>query len=130
VIHRGQLVSSCVPFLQRIPDDGSPVPDQLTFDLDAESDNDSPLLGTAKNERTLMAYNFFSLTREHQTELPRYDDGKFSIEVVGTKYGSTWSRFCTTVSTTAISRPRSFSSPPTTYSGSPGPRQPALPTTA
>jgi plasmid replication initiation protein len=34
-----------------------------------------------------MAYNFFSLTREHQTELARYDDGKFSIEVVGTKYG-------------------------------------------
>jgi plasmid replication initiation protein len=63
------------------------VPDQLIFDLHAESDNDSPLLGTAKNERTLMAYNFFSLTREHQIELPRYDDGKFSIEVIGTRYG-------------------------------------------
>ena len=57
--------------------------DQLDLDLD----NDSPLLGSAKNERTLMAYNFFSLTREHQTELPRYDDGKISIEVVGTKFG-------------------------------------------
>jgi len=62
--------------------------DQLTLDLDdLDCDNDSPLLGTAKNERTLMAYNFFSLTRDHQTELPRYDDGKFSIEVVGTKFG-------------------------------------------
>jgi plasmid replication initiation protein len=65
------------------------VPDQqLSLELDdLDSDNDSPLLGAAKNERTLMAYNFFSLTRDHQTELPRYDDGKFSIEVVGTKYG-------------------------------------------
>ena len=52
--------------------------DQLTFDLDAPTgDNDSPLIGTAKNEKTLMAFNFFSLTREHQTELPRYDDGKY-----------------------------------------------------
>ena len=50
-----------------------------------DGDNDSPLFGSAKNERTLMAYNFFSLTREHQTELPRYDDGKFSIEVKGTE---------------------------------------------
>ena len=59
--------------------------DQLTFDLDADRDNDSPLIGPAKNERTLMAFNFFSLTREHQTELPRYDDGKYTIEVEGTK---------------------------------------------
>jgi plasmid replication initiation protein len=64
------------------------VPNQLLLDLDdLDSDNDSPLLGSAKNERTLMAYNFFGLTRERQTELPRYDDGRFSIEVVGTKYG-------------------------------------------
>lgn len=60
---------------------------QLAFDLELERDNDSPLIGTAKNERTLMAYNFFSLTRDHQTELPYYDDGKVSIEVVGTKFG-------------------------------------------
>src|SRR3954464_10400323 len=60
---------------------------QLVFDLDLDRDNDSPLLGTAKNERTLMAYNFFSLTRDYQTELPYYDDGKVSIEVVGTKFG-------------------------------------------
>ena len=41
-----------------------------------------------------MAYNFFSLTREHQTELPRYDDGRFSIEVEGTKHGvaSIWDK--------------------------------------
>src|SRR3954451_20261627 len=62
-----------------------PMSEQLNLDLDRE--NDSPLLGTAKNERTLMAFNFFSLTRDHQTELPRYDDGKISIQVVGTKFG-------------------------------------------
>ena len=68
--------------------------DQLTFDLDADRDNDSPLIGTAKNEKTLMAFNFFSLTREHQTELPRYDDGKYTIEVEGTKHGvaSIWDK--------------------------------------
>jgi len=60
---------------------------QLVFNIDLDRDNDSPLFGTAKNERTLMAYNFFSLTRDHQTELPYYDDGKVSIEVVGTKFG-------------------------------------------
>jgi plasmid replication initiation protein len=59
------------------------VSDQLDLNLD----NDSPLLGTAKNERTLMVFNFFALTRERQTELPVYDDGKHRIEVVGTKYG-------------------------------------------
>src|SRR3954466_14386341 len=68
--------------------------DQLTFDLDADRDNDSPLIGTAKNEKTLMAFNFFSLTREHQTELPRYDDGKYTIEVEGTRHGvaSIWDK--------------------------------------
>jgi plasmid replication initiation protein len=61
--------------------------DQLSFDLDADRDNDSPLIGSAKNERTLMAYNFFALTKERQTKLPRYDDGKYSIEVKGTEDG-------------------------------------------
>ena len=28
--------------------------DQLSFDLDADRDNDSPLIGSAKNERTLI----------------------------------------------------------------------------
>jgi plasmid replication initiation protein len=66
----------------------------LDFDLDADRDNDSPLIGSAKNERTLMAYNFFGLTREHQVELPRYDDGRFSIEVKGTSDGiaSIWDK--------------------------------------
>jgi plasmid replication initiation protein len=71
------------------------VPNQLLLDLDVlDGDNDSPLLGSAKNERTLMAYNFFSLTREHQTELPRYDDGLFLIEVKGTIDGvaSIWDK--------------------------------------
>jgi hypothetical protein len=86
--------------------------DQLTFDLDADRDNDSPLIGTCKNERTLMAYSFFSLTREHQIELPRYDDGRFSIEVKGTSDGvaSIWDkevlRACLT-----ISRPSVFKIP-------------------
>ena len=31
---------------------------------------DSPLMGKAKNERTLMVYSWFALTREKQTELP------------------------------------------------------------
>jgi plasmid replication initiation protein len=68
--------------------------DQLTFELDTDRDNDSPLIGSCKNERTLMAYNFFSLTREHQIELPRYDDGRFSIEVKGTSDGvaSIWDK--------------------------------------
>ena len=52
-----------------------------------EGDNDSPLCGSAKNERDLMAFNFFSLTREHQTSLPPYDDGKVRIEVKGTDDG-------------------------------------------
>ena len=30
---------------------------------------DSPLMGKAKNERTLMVYSWFALTREKQTEL-------------------------------------------------------------
>jgi len=34
-----------------------------------------------------MAYNFFALTKERQTKLPRYDDGKYSIEVKGTEDG-------------------------------------------
>jgi plasmid replication initiation protein len=70
------------------------VSDQLNLDLDADRDNDSPLIGAAKNEKTLMAFNFFSLTREHQTELPRYDDGKYTIEVEGTKHGvaSIWDK--------------------------------------
>ncbi|HET9865732.1 MAG TPA: replication initiator protein A, partial [Nitrospira sp.] len=57
-------------------------PVQLNLSLD------SPLMGKAKNERTLMVYSWFALTREKQTELPLYDDGKVHIEVTGTeKYG-------------------------------------------
>jgi len=55
--------------------------------LDLDLENDSPLCGTCKNERDLMAFNFFSLTREHQTSLPTYDDGKYRIEVKGTEDG-------------------------------------------
>jgi len=47
------------------------VPNQLLLDLDdLDSDNDSPLLGSAKNERTLMAYNFFGLTPGATHEKP------------------------------------------------------------
>ena len=64
------------------------MPNQLTFDLDASTAiTTARSSGPPRTRRTLMAYNFFGLTRERQTELPRYDDGSFSIEVVGTKYG-------------------------------------------
>jgi plasmid replication initiation protein len=74
---------SCVPFRHTTQQGSSPVTGQLDLDFS----NDSPLCGAAKNERTLMAFNFFSLTREHQTELPRYDDGRHTIEVKGTSDG-------------------------------------------
>jgi len=61
------------------------VSDQL--DLGLDGDTDSPLCGNCKNERDLMAFNFFSLTREHQTSLPTYDDGRVKIEVKGTDDG-------------------------------------------
>jgi plasmid replication initiation protein len=56
---------------------------QLELDLPV----DSPMIGKIKNERALMAYNFFSLSRERVTELPIYDDGVVRIEVTGTKHG-------------------------------------------
>jgi plasmid replication initiation protein len=57
------------------------------LDLFFEGDNDSPLYGSCKNERDLMIFSFFSLTREHVTALPVYDDGKYRIEVKGTDDG-------------------------------------------
>lgn len=48
---------------------------------------DSPLIGTVKNDRTIMFWNFFSLTKDRQTALPVYDDGKIRIEVQGTQAG-------------------------------------------
>jgi plasmid replication initiation protein len=48
---------------------------------------DSPLIGKVKNDRTVMVWNFFALTKDRVTELPIYDDGQVRIEVVGTKYG-------------------------------------------
>jgi plasmid replication initiation protein len=55
---------------------------------------DSPLVGKVKGDRNTMRFNFFSLRREKETELPRYDDGKTWIEVVGTKHGvaSIWDK--------------------------------------
>lgn len=49
--------------------------EQLDFRLD------SPLLGQVKNERTVMAYNFFSLEKGKVAQLPTYDDGQIRIEV-------------------------------------------------
>lgn len=48
---------------------------------------DSPLMGSVKNERSVMVYNFFNLSKEPRTELEPYDDGKVRIEVTGTKHG-------------------------------------------
>ncbi len=55
--------------------------DQLSFALD------SPLVGKVKNDRTVMVWNFFALSKERLTELPVYDDGTVRIEVTGTKHG-------------------------------------------
>jgi plasmid replication initiation protein len=48
---------------------------------------DSPLLSRAKNERVLMVWNFFSLSKDRITSLPVYDDGRVRIEVKGTNEG-------------------------------------------
>jgi plasmid replication initiation protein len=48
---------------------------------------DSPLIGKVKNDRTVMVWNFFALTKERVTELPVYDDNIVRIEVTGTKHG-------------------------------------------
>jgi plasmid replication initiation protein len=50
-------------------------------------DVDSPLLGSIKNDRRMMVWNFFSIVRERQTKLPIYDDGRVRIEVFGTEAG-------------------------------------------
>lgn len=48
---------------------------------------DSPLVGKVKNDRTVMVWNFFSLSTKRQCELPVYDDGQVRIEVRGTRAG-------------------------------------------
>ncbi|TWB82876.1 plasmid replication initiation protein [Nitrospirillum amazonense] len=48
---------------------------------------DSPLIGKVKNDRLVMVFNFFALSKETVTELPVYDDGTVRIEVTGTKHG-------------------------------------------
>ena len=46
---------------------------------------DSPLIGKVKNDRSLMVWNFFALTKERVTELSPYRDGNVFIEVKGTR---------------------------------------------
>jgi len=58
-------------------------PDQLSLNLTLSS----PLVGTVKNDRRVMVFNFFTLCKERITELPVYDDGEVRIEVAGTKHG-------------------------------------------
>lgn len=48
---------------------------------------DSPLIGSVKNERSIMVYNFFALTKEKRLDPIRYQDGKVTIEVKGTDAG-------------------------------------------
>jgi plasmid replication initiation protein len=48
---------------------------------------DSPLVGKVKNNRKVMFWNFFALSKDRVTELPVYDDGRVRIEVTGTKHG-------------------------------------------
>lgn len=54
---------------------------QLVLDLD------SPLRGRVKNDRTVMVWSFFSLSKERVSELPIYDDGQVRIEISGSKHG-------------------------------------------
>jgi plasmid replication initiation protein len=58
-------------------------PQQLSLSLPL----DSPLTGKIKNDRTVMVFNFFSLTRERVTELPVYNDGTVRIDVRSTSEG-------------------------------------------
>jgi plasmid replication initiation protein len=44
---------------------------------------DSPLLGKVKNERTLMVWSLFSLSKDKVVSLPPYDDGTVKIKVTG-----------------------------------------------
>jgi hypothetical protein len=44
---------------------------------------DSPLFGQVKNDRNVMAYNFFRLTKESKPEPIAYNDGKVQISVKG-----------------------------------------------
>jgi plasmid replication initiation protein len=48
---------------------------------------DSPLLGKVKNDRNIMVYPFFALTKERVNELTPYDDGQVQIRILGTKLG-------------------------------------------
>lgn len=59
-------------------------PEQLALELVQQ---DSPLTGKVKGDRNTMVFAFFSLTKEKVSELPRYDDGRTRIEVVGTRHG-------------------------------------------
>jgi plasmid replication initiation protein len=58
-------------------------PDQLSLNLSLSS----PLSGTVKNDRRVMVFNFFALSKDRITELPAYEDGDVRIEVIGTKHG-------------------------------------------
>jgi plasmid replication initiation protein len=48
---------------------------------------DSPLVGKMKNDRTMMVWNFFALTKDKTTKLPVYDDGVVRIEVKSNEEG-------------------------------------------
>ena len=51
---------------------------------------DSPLRGKVKNDRNVMAYNFFRLTKESKPETISYNDGKVQISVGSEKL---WASF-------------------------------------
>jgi plasmid replication initiation protein len=54
---------------------------QLRLDLD------SPLRGAVQNDRTMMLWSLFALSKEVVTHLPIYDDGCVRIEVTGGSKG-------------------------------------------
>jgi plasmid replication initiation protein len=53
---------------------------------------DSPLVGQVKNDRNVMAYNFFRLTKESKPEPIAYNDGKVQISVKGEDIASMYDK--------------------------------------
>ena len=64
--------------------------DQLSLCLD------SPMLGRVKNDRTMMVFNFFSLSRERVDALPVFEDPSLGVRIEvrakGTGVATIWDK--------------------------------------
>jgi plasmid replication initiation protein len=64
--------------------------DQLSFALD------SPLIGKVKSDRTVMVFNFFSLSRDPVSELPVFEDATLGVQIEvrakGTGVATIWDK--------------------------------------